>query len=146
MGAMDRTFNDRFWPVFVGCLAIGIAELAAVACVCLGREELAGDLNSYWLWGSLLSLWLWPRVESSADGKAGGILSRTPANTSLLGWLVICGILSVVAIVYWAESFFPAPWPVVVQGAAVGPYLVMVCWIAWKADVTTDQAGSADGV
>ncbi len=146
---MNRVMSDRFWPVFLACLAIGAAEVAAVAAVCLDEHELARGLDAYWWLGLVLSMWLWAHSSSEDTGlTAKSILNRSWARASGLERLALAGIFLALAFVCTAGWLLSPPWPIVVHGAAVGPYLLLVCRAAWKRDPATDQPlyalGTAD--
>jgi hypothetical protein len=137
---MNRVMSDRFWPIFLACLAIGFAEVAAVAAVCLGEQGLAKELDAYWWLGLGLSMWLWPDSSSKDTGlRANSIWNRSWAQASALERLALAGIFLALVFVCTVGWLLSPPWPIVVRGVTVGPYLLALCRSAWKRDPATEQ-------
>lgn len=139
MSAASLPVSDRFWPVFLGCLAIALAEFDAVLSTLLGHAEMAERLDRYWFLGFALSFWLWADNSLSSAKPAGSILGRAPKDCSFLGWLAIAGVLTGSAVVIGADALAPAPWHTLVRGALLGPYLLASCVVAWHAADSAPQ-------
>jgi hypothetical protein len=140
MLAKNRTAVDRFWPVFLGCLAIGVAEVLAVICVCFGKFDEAKRFDAYWLFGYWISsFWLAPHCEPRYLVFPRSWMDKPLFALSLGPRLVLAAAALAMTIVVASGVLFPDPWPTVLHSVTVGPYVLMVCRRAWRHDMTVES-------
>ena len=141
MNAKCRFMTDRFWPVFLICLGVGLAELTAFICVCLGQHETAAELDSHcWLW--FMFLWLPPVGETLGKNVSRAVQwfnSTRISNSTVSGKIVLLIGFIAAFFVLACGKFLPEPWAIAVHGAVIGPFLLIRCWSAWRADISSEN-------
>ncbi len=141
MNAKSRFLGDRFWPVFLMCLGLGLVELIALVCVCLGQHETAAELDSHW-WLCFISLWLPPVGTTLGKGVSKALQwfnTATISSSTVLGKTVLLVAFIAVSFVLVCNKFLPEPWAIAIHGAVIGPFLLIRCWSAWRADISSEH-------
>ncbi len=141
MNAKSRVLADRFWPIFLICLGVGLVELIALVCVCLGQHETAAKLDSHW-WLFVFFFWLPPVGETLGENVSSVLRSfnrTTISNSTILEKTVLLIVFIFIFSVLLCNKFLPELWAITVHGAAIGPFLLIRCWSAWRTDISSEN-------